>query len=126
MADPTLFDEFDTVTPHPVRRPDPPMVCSTCGGKLVATGLTGPHEYRYVHDGPVPRHCGTSSPEPRVLGSDAAVAIGRFNPEGVEGYRASTLPDAPLRATRAEATDDEARHRAGPISHNSRTTEETS
>jgi hypothetical protein len=45
---------------------------------------------------------------PRVLGSDAAVAVGRFDPDGPLGYRARTAPDAPLRATRAEAVADEA------------------
>lgn len=43
----------------------------------------------------------------RKLGSDAARAVGRFRPEGVEGYRASSPPDAPLRATRREAEWDE-------------------
>lgn len=37
----------------------------------------------------------------------AAVAVGRFRPEGVEGYRARSNPAAPLRATRAEAEADE-------------------
>lgn len=43
----------------------------------------------------------------RVMGSDAARAVGRFNPDGAEGYRAATAPNAPLRATRAEAVEDE-------------------
>jgi len=42
-----------------------------------------------------------------VLGSDAARAVGRFRPEGPLGYRAKSVPDAPLRATRAEAETDE-------------------
>lgn len=49
--------------------------------------------------------------EARVLGSDAARAVGRFNPDGPLGYRAATAPDAPLRATRAEAEEDERRWR---------------
>lgn len=36
-----------------------------------------------------------------------AYAVGRFDPTGVRGYRAATLPDAPLRPTRAEAEADE-------------------
>lgn len=43
----------------------------------------------------------------RSMGSDAAVAVGRFDPAGVHGYRARTAPGAPLRATRAEAVEDE-------------------
>jgi hypothetical protein len=43
----------------------------------------------------------------RVLGSAATRAVGRFNPAGPDGYRATTLPGAPLRATRAEAAADE-------------------
>lgn len=43
----------------------------------------------------------------RVVTSRMAVAIGRFRPEGIHGYRAATPPDAPLRSTRAEATADE-------------------
>lgn len=43
----------------------------------------------------------------RVLGTDAAVAVDRFNPDGPAGYRAATMPDAPLRATRVEAEADE-------------------
>lgn len=43
----------------------------------------------------------------RVLGADAARAVGRFNPNGPDGYRAATMPDAPLRTTRAEAAADE-------------------
>lgn len=42
-----------------------------------------------------------------VLGADAAVAVGRFKPDGPDGYRAKSLPDGPLRATRAEAEADE-------------------
>lgn len=43
----------------------------------------------------------------RVMGADAARAVGRFRPDGVEGYRAATVPDAPLRATRTAAVEDE-------------------
>lgn len=38
---------------------------------------------------------------------DMAVAVGRFHPAGPDGYRAASMPDAPLRATRAEAVADE-------------------
>jgi hypothetical protein len=41
----------------------------------------------------------------RVLGSDAAVAVGRFDSAGVKGYRARS--GGPLRPTRAEAEADE-------------------
>lgn len=44
----------------------------------------------------------------RVLGSDAARAVGRFRAEGPLGYRAKSVPDAPLRPTRPEAVSDEA------------------
>lgn len=43
----------------------------------------------------------------RIFGSDAARAVGRFDPDGPRGYRAATMPDAPLRETRAEAEADE-------------------
>jgi hypothetical protein len=46
----------------------------------------------------------------RILGSDAARAVGRFAPGGPLGYRARSAPDALLRATRAEAVEDERRH----------------
>lgn len=36
-----------------------------------------------------------------------AYAIGRFRAAGVIGYRATTAPEAPLRATRAEAIADQ-------------------
>lgn len=48
-----------------------------------------------------------TGPSARVIGSDAARAVGRFNPKGPDGYRAASMPDAPLRATRAEAVNDE-------------------
>lgn len=41
----------------------------------------------------------------RILGSDAARAVGRFTPDGPLGYRAKS--GGPLRATRAEAEADE-------------------
>jgi len=44
----------------------------------------------------------------RVLGSDAAVAIGRFSPFGVRGYRASF--GGPPRKIRAEAEADQRRY----------------
>jgi len=43
----------------------------------------------------------------RIIGADAARAVGRFKPTGVEGYGAATAPNAPLRETRAEAEEDE-------------------
>lgn len=43
----------------------------------------------------------------RIMGADSARAVGRFRPEGIEGYRAASAPDAPLRATRAAAVEDE-------------------
>lgn len=43
----------------------------------------------------------------RILGADAARAVGRFKATGVDGYRAATAPDAPLRPTRTEAEEDE-------------------
>lgn len=49
----------------------------------------------------------------RTIGTDAAVAIGRFNPDGPAGYRAAHSPDAPLRASREEAETDEMQHREG-------------
>lgn len=42
-----------------------------------------------------------------------AVAVGRFKPGGPDGYRAVTMPDAPLRATREEAIADEILYRTG-------------
>lgn len=45
--------------------------------------------------------------ETRILGSDAAVAVGRFRPEGPIGYVSKT--GGPLRPTRAEAEADYAR-----------------
>lgn len=44
---------------------------------------------------------------PRTMGSNSAVAVGRFNPGGVAGYRAATAPGAALRLTRAAAVEDE-------------------
>jgi hypothetical protein len=43
----------------------------------------------------------------RVLGSDAARAVGRFRPDGPVGYQAASVPVAPVRETRAEAEHDE-------------------
>lgn len=42
-----------------------------------------------------------------ILGSDAAVAVGRFRKEGVLGYRAKSDARAPVRGTRKEAEEDE-------------------
>lgn len=50
----------------------------------------------------------TTTEDGRILGSDAARAVGRFNADGPTGYRARSLPDGPIRATRAEAECDEA------------------
>lgn len=41
-----------------------------------------------------------------VVPSDAARAVGRFDSDGVKGYRAANIENAPLRATRAEAVQD--------------------
>jgi len=46
-----------------------------------------------------------------IVGSDWARAVGRFKPEGPDGYRAATMPSAPLRKTRTEAVADELRYR---------------
>lgn len=43
----------------------------------------------------------------RIMGSDAAYAVGRFKADGLDGYRAKSAPSAPLRDTRAEAVEDE-------------------
>lgn len=43
----------------------------------------------------------------RIQHSQMAYAVGRFDPLGVRGYRAATMPDAPLRDTREEAIADE-------------------
>jgi hypothetical protein len=43
----------------------------------------------------------------RIMGTDAACAVGRFKEDGPDGYRAATAPDAPLRQTRDEAVEDE-------------------
>ena len=43
----------------------------------------------------------------RVMAADAARAVGRFAPDGLAGYRAATAPQAPLRATRSAAVEDE-------------------
>lgn len=50
----------------------------------------------------------------RVIPPDAAVAIGRFRASGPIGYRASGVPEAPMRATRTEAVDDWIRHHEHP------------
>jgi len=41
-----------------------------------------------------------------VLGSDAATAIGRFQPDGPTVYRATNVPGALLRPTREAAMQD--------------------
>lgn len=42
-----------------------------------------------------------------------ARAVGLFQPNGPLGYRAATMPDAPLRKTREEAIADEILYRTG-------------
>lgn len=42
----------------------------------------------------------------RVIPTNAAYAIGRFRPQGPVGYKAPSVPDAPLRSTKAEAEAD--------------------
>lgn len=44
--------------------------------------------------------------------ADWARAVGRFKPEGPDGYKAATMPDAPLRKTREEAIADEIEYRS--------------
>jgi hypothetical protein len=53
----------------------------------------------------------------RVITQDMARAVDRFNPAGVAGYRASTAPDAPIRATREEAIADELAYLDTPKRH---------
>lgn len=55
--------------------------------------------------------CGPVANDDLILGSDAIIALGRFHPDGPRGYRARSLPDAPIRDTGAEAEMDELRHR---------------
>lgn len=43
----------------------------------------------------------------RIIPTGWTKAVGRFNPAGPDGYRAVHVPNAPLRATRAEALEDE-------------------
>jgi hypothetical protein len=57
-------------------------------------------------DGPLGWRRWTLRAPARVIPADAARAVGRFQPEGPSGYRASNVEDAPLRATRAEAVAD--------------------
>ena len=45
------------------------------------------------------------------VSKDFARAIGKFKPEGIDGYKAATMPDTPLRKTREEAMKDEALYR---------------
>lgn len=45
--------------------------------------------------------------------ADWARAVGRFKPEGPDGYKAATMPDTPLRKTREEAIADEVLYRTG-------------
>jgi hypothetical protein len=41
-----------------------------------------------------------------VVPSNATRAVGRFDPDGVKGYKATNMENAPLRATREEAVAD--------------------
>ena len=43
----------------------------------------------------------------RTRRSDDAIAVDRFSPNGVTGYRARTMPNAPVRESREEAAEDE-------------------
>jgi hypothetical protein len=43
----------------------------------------------------------------RTIYAGMAIAIGRFRPTGVDGYRAATAPNAPLRLAREAAIEDE-------------------
>lgn len=52
-----------------------------------------------------------------IIGSDASVAVGRFNPAGVAGYWAKSDPGGVLHPTRAEAR---AAEHALRTSHSSR------
>ena len=56
-----------------------------------------------THSNGRPRNVRTT-PGGRVVPSNAARAVGRFNPNGTEGYRSSL--GGPLRATRTEAEGD--------------------
>ena len=42
-----------------------------------------------------------------IVPPDAVRAVGRFDPDGPLGYRATSNPDAPIRPSRAEAMQDE-------------------
>ena len=45
----------------------------------------------------------------RIMGADAARAVGRFKPNGPNCYRAATAPSARLRSSREAAVEDERR-----------------
>ncbi len=74
--------------------------CPTCthDPDPIATDLCHEHMAAWV---------ATAERPTRILGAGSTVAVGRFRPEGVEGYRSRSNPAAPLRATRTEAEGDE-------------------
>ena len=49
----------------------------------------------------------SEGPSDRVMGSDAAVAVGRFQEGGPDGYKAATWPGAKVRKRRETAVEDE-------------------
>jgi hypothetical protein len=115
----------DDARPRPARGARPNGSCSFEHGQVVAAtgaevgdlvigwrgvcscGWEGPSRSHPLDCGPDVRDHQTPPTLRRVMGSDAARAVGRFHPDGPAGYRAATAPDAPLRATRTEAEDDE-------------------
>lgn len=90
--------------------------CAECGATIAKGSRIG--YYRAAREA-LCEPCATSAEQPqapaddpqepaelvRVLGADAAYAVGRFEVDGPHGYRAKS--GGPLRATRAEAEADE-------------------
>lgn len=89
---------------HTVRRSEAGVWCRPLGPSCANCDTEG-NDMRYRRHAPGEACC--NPPAPRVLGSSAAYAVGRFKPDGPDGYRAATAPNAPLRATRAEAEFDQ-------------------
>lgn len=114
MSIPLFELEPETPTFHMLTLVDlekrPSVARCSCGEKATAEHPGAQHA--------IQAHVHTLSP--LINGSDAARAVGRFNPTGPIGYKASTAPNAPLRATRAEAVTDERAHRE---SHSAQTGE---
>lgn len=56
---------------------------------------------------------------PRVVPTSVARAVGRFNADGPDGYRAADVPNAPLRPTREAAQADWLAHQeaTAPLPH---------